>query len=98
MIVEGYGRKRYKADFIKYLVYAHAECDETILHLDFLLQTGSAKDEARVDRLKTDYINLSRGIFNFIRWVEDNFDPEYRAHEPELPGWSLANREVVTTA
>ena len=37
MIVEGYGRNRYKADFIKYLVYSHAECDETIIHLDFLL-------------------------------------------------------------
>ena len=37
MIVEGYGRGRYKADFIKYLTYAHAECDETILHLEFLL-------------------------------------------------------------
>jgi four helix bundle protein len=35
MIVEGYGRRRYKADFIKYLTYSHAECDETILHLDF---------------------------------------------------------------
>ena len=23
MIVEGYGRRRYKADFIKYLIYGH---------------------------------------------------------------------------
>jgi four helix bundle protein len=29
MIVEGYGRRRYKADFLKYLVCSHAECDET---------------------------------------------------------------------
>ena len=28
MIVEGYGRRRYKADFIKFLVYAQSECDE----------------------------------------------------------------------
>jgi len=27
-ISEGYGRRRYKADFIKFLVYAHASCDE----------------------------------------------------------------------
>ena len=32
-IVEGYGRGRYKADFIKYLVYSQSECDETIVHL-----------------------------------------------------------------
>ncbi len=34
-IVEGYGRRRYKLDFIKFLVYAHASCDETIVHLNF---------------------------------------------------------------
>lgn len=32
-IAEGYGRKKYKADFVKFLIYAHASCDETILHL-----------------------------------------------------------------
>ena len=41
MIVEGYGRRRYKADFIKYLVYGQSECDETIVHLDFLFETES---------------------------------------------------------
>ena len=45
MIVEGYGRKRYKADFIKYLVYSHAECDETILRLEFLFLTESILDK-----------------------------------------------------
>ena len=38
-IVDGYGRRRYKGDFIKYLIYAQSECDETILHLDFLFET-----------------------------------------------------------
>jgi four helix bundle protein len=28
-IVEGYGRRRYQADYIKFLVYAQASCDET---------------------------------------------------------------------
>ena len=37
LIVEGYGRRRYKLDFIKYLVYCQSECDETILHLDFFI-------------------------------------------------------------
>ncbi len=35
-IVEGYGRNKYKAEFIKFLIYAHASCDETILHLRFI--------------------------------------------------------------
>lgn len=38
-IVEGYGRKRYKSDFIKFLVYAHASCDEPIAHLKFIKDT-----------------------------------------------------------
>jgi len=49
MIVEGYGRKRYKAEFIKYLVYSQAECDETILHLDFLYETESLKNKIKYD-------------------------------------------------
>ncbi|WP_243699209.1 four helix bundle protein [Flavobacterium hiemivividum] len=32
-IVEGYGRKRYKMDFIKFLTYSHASNLETICHL-----------------------------------------------------------------
>ena len=43
LIVEGYGRRRYKADFIKYLVYTQAKCDETIVHIDFLFETASIK-------------------------------------------------------
>ncbi len=32
-IVESYGRNRYKADFIKFLVYSHSSCLETKGHL-----------------------------------------------------------------
>ena len=37
-IVEGYGRRRYKQEFIKFLVYAHSSCDETLDHLDTILK------------------------------------------------------------
>ncbi|MFZ5973132.1 MAG: four helix bundle protein [Bacteroidota bacterium] len=80
LIVEGYGRKRYKADFIKYLVYSHAECDETILHLEFLSITDSFKNEEKFNVLYQDYQSLSRRINKFIQYVEDNWndfpDPE----------------------
>lgn len=56
MIVEGYGRKGYKADFIKYPVYAQAECDETIVHLDFLFETESLTDKNKYDDLVADMI------------------------------------------
>ena len=83
MIVEGYGRKRYKADFIKYLVYAQAECDETILHLDFLFETESWKDKIRYDDLRNRYDLLSKRINKFIQWVEDNWN--------EFPGPETGN-------
>src|SRR3954465_1367324 len=61
-IVEGYGRRRYKKDFIKYLIYAQSECDETMVHLDFLVETGSATDQSEMDKLKHEYDSLSKRI------------------------------------
>lgn len=73
-IVEGYGRRRYKADFIKYLIYGQAECDETMVHLDFLFETKSLTDEKSFKELREAYENLSRKINKFIQWVEDNWN------------------------
>jgi four helix bundle protein len=73
MIVEGYGRNRYKKDYIKYLVYAQSECDETILHLEFLHETGSFTDVEQFQRLCTEYMMLSRKINKFTQWVEESF-------------------------
>ena len=73
-IVEGYGRKRYKADFIRYLVYAQSECDETIVHLDFLFETESFTDKIRYDDLRAKYDLLSKRINKFIKWAEDNWN------------------------
>lgn len=72
MIVEGYGRKRYKADYVKHLVYALGECDESILHLDFLFETGSLKNESEFRSLTTAYDALSRRINKFVQWMEEN--------------------------
>ncbi len=38
-IVEGYGRRRYKNDYIKFIVYALASNDETTDHLETLFET-----------------------------------------------------------
>ena len=35
-IVEGYGRRCYKAEFTKFLVYAQASCDETLEWLSYI--------------------------------------------------------------
>lgn len=73
-IVEGYGRKRYKLDFIKFLVYSQAECDETIIHLDFIYETGSLIDKTVYDNFFERYTILSKKINNYIQWVEENWN------------------------
>lgn len=44
-IVEGYGRRRYKQEFVKFLTYAQGSCDETIDHLETLFDTKSLTDQ-----------------------------------------------------
>ncbi len=78
MIVEGYGRRRYKADYIKYLIYSQSECDETIVHLEFPVETKSATDVTKMARIISDYDTLSRRINKYIPWVENHFDPGYK--------------------
>ena len=73
-IVEGYGRRRYKADFIKFLIYSQSECDETIEHLNFLFETLSLKDIDLYKKLHSEYDILSKKINKFIQWVEDNWN------------------------
>jgi four helix bundle protein len=71
-IVEGYGRRRHKADFIKLLVYAHASNDETIDHLETLFETRSLTDEQLYDFLKQKLDLLGRKLNTFIQSVEAN--------------------------
>jgi four helix bundle protein len=67
-IAEGYGRKRYKQEFIKFLTYAHASCDETIVHLNFLRDTHEAGGMA--NSLIDSYEELGRKTNKFIEYVE----------------------------
>ncbi len=71
-IVEGYGRKKYKAEFIKFLIYAHASCDETILHLNFIKDTHRIETQ-EINSFIEDYDKLSRQINKFIKYVENNW-------------------------
>jgi four helix bundle protein len=72
MIVEGYGRRRYKADYIKHLIYSQSECDETIAHLEFLVETESSKEVQLLRQLIDQFDQLSRRINKFTQWIEDN--------------------------
>jgi len=69
-IVEGYGRRRYKQEFIKFLVYAHSSCDETIDHLETVFETGSLGNEQIFRDLSAQLDLLGRKISKFIDSVE----------------------------
>ncbi len=71
-LVEGYGRRYYKADYIKFLIYAQASCDETTDHLDTLFETGSLTDKNKYDTLSEKIQILGRKINSFIQAVETN--------------------------
>jgi four helix bundle protein len=69
-IVEGYGRRNYKQDFIKFLIYALSSNDETIDHLETLCETKSIKDETLYCELKEKLDKLGKKLNNFIQSVE----------------------------
>ena len=69
-IVEGYGRRRYKQEFIRFLVFAHASCDETIDHLEVLFETGSLAKEPVYRDLSAQLDLLGRKLNVFIGSVE----------------------------
>ena len=70
-IAEGYGRKRYKADYIKYLIYAHASCDETIIHLRLIKDTHDQEVDTQIlNELLSDYDELGKKLNKFIKYVE----------------------------
>jgi four helix bundle protein len=70
-IVEGYGRRRYKAEFVRFLIYAQASCDETAEWLaytkdcykDFSVETESLIEQVGV---------VGRKLNRFISAVEAN--------------------------
>ena len=71
-IVEGYGRRDYKKDFILFLRYARASLDETIDHLETLFETGSLQDEAVYGNLHMRLETLRRKLINFISAVRSS--------------------------
>lgn len=68
-IVEGYGRRRYKLDFIRFLTFSLASCDETADHIDTLFETGSLTDKQKYEYLRNGYDHLGRMINRFISTV-----------------------------
>jgi len=76
-IAEGFGRRRYKNEYIRFLVYALASCDETRVHLDMLYRTNSLTNDL-YQRLTEQYDTLGRKLNNFLQVVIQNHQEPYR--------------------
>jgi four helix bundle protein len=69
-IFEGYGRRRYKQDFVKFLTYAIASNDETIDHLDNLYNTNSFIDKDLYRNYSETLDKLGKKLNMFLQSVE----------------------------
>ena len=71
-IVEGYGRRRYKNDFIKFLVYSHASNLETLNHIEKIVNLYPyLADDMKV--LYEKYDALGAKILSFLKYVEEHW-------------------------
>jgi four helix bundle protein len=70
-IVEGYGRRRYKADYLKFLVYSHSSCDEALSQLEMLVILYPEMKE--FCSLLGEYEILGKKIYSYIDYVDNNW-------------------------
>lgn len=73
-IVEGYGRRRHKQEYLRFLDFAYASLLETIDHLETLHETTSLTDDALFTSIEDRLTQLSKALFSFIRSVEQHHD------------------------
>jgi len=71
-IVEGFGRRKYKQEYIKFLTYSIASCDETQNHI--LTIKALYPDLEEFIGLADEYDKLGRKINNYIQYVESNWN------------------------
>ena len=71
-IVEGFGRRRYKREFVRFLIFSHASNDETVNHLK---KIGALYPMLRTEaeELCAAYDLLGRQLNRFIEYVSKNW-------------------------
>jgi four helix bundle protein len=71
-IVEGYGRRRYVMEYIRFLTFSIASNDESIDHLETLFETGSLNNKIVYDELHDKLDILGKKLNLFIQSIERN--------------------------
>ena len=93
-IIEGYGVRKYRDEFLHYLHRAAASSDETQGHLDYLFETGSLKDSAEYKALLDGYEKLSASIGRFIIGVERDHSKPFYLRAPENRESRIENHPI----
>lgn len=70
-IAEGFGRRRYKDEFVRFLVFAHSSCDEAISQLTMI--NDIYFENNGLAGLLEEYELLGGKINKFIQYVEENW-------------------------
>ena len=70
-IVEGYGRRNYKNEYMRFITFALASNDETLDHLETLFETGSLTDKIFYDNLHYKIELLGKKINRFLQSVQN---------------------------
>ena len=69
-IVEGYGRRRYHAEYIRFLIFSQTSCDETIEWLEYIADLYTLLEQnAKI--LLEEYEILGRKMTKFIQAIEN---------------------------
>lgn len=71
-IVEGYGRRSYNGDFIKFLVYSEASNLETLSHLE-KIQVLYPQFSIESQKLSESYALLGSKIHSFTEYVRESW-------------------------
>ncbi len=86
-IVEGYGRKNYQKDYVRFMTYSISSNDETMDHLETLWETNSLKNEKLYNDLHEKLVLLGKKINRFIQSFKN-----------ESGSWLLATRSQKQAA
>jgi four helix bundle protein len=87
-IVEGFGLRKNKNEFLQYLNRAYASATETLEHLDLLYETKSLVDHEMYQDLHGRYQTLCKMLFRFLQSVANEHSrplylrDEDRSYEP----------------
>jgi four helix bundle protein len=65
-LVEGYARRRYPLEFIRFATYALGSCNEATEHLDILWETGSLKNRERYESIRKRLDVLGKKLNRFV--------------------------------